>query len=94
VRLGAQLGEEGTAGLLIFFLSINVFVGLLNLLPLLPFDGGHAAVAVYERIRSRRGQAYHADVTKLLPVAYAVVMGLVVLGVTTLYLDIVNPVSL
>jgi membrane-associated protease RseP (regulator of RpoE activity) len=94
VRLGAQLGEEGVAGLLVFFLSINVFVGLLNLVPLLPFDGGHAAVAVYERIRSRGGKAYHADVTKLLPVAYAVVMGLVVLGVTTLYLDIVNPVSL
>jgi len=94
VRLGAQLGEEGLAGLLVFFLSINIFVGLLNLLPLLPFDGGHAAVAVYERIRSRDGRAYHADVTKLLPVAYAVVMGLVVLGVTTLYLDIVNPVSL
>jgi membrane-associated protease RseP (regulator of RpoE activity) len=94
VRLGAQLGEEGIAGLLVFFLSINVFVGLLNLLPLLPFDGGHAAVAIYERIRSRPGRAYHADVTKLLPVAYAVVMGLVVLGVTTLYLDLVNPVSL
>jgi membrane-associated protease RseP (regulator of RpoE activity) len=95
VRLGAQLGEEGTAGLLVFFLSINVFVGLLNLVPLLPFDGGHAAVAVYERIRSRRGkEAYHADVTKLLPLAYAVVMVLVVLGVTTIYLDIVNPVSL
>jgi membrane-associated protease RseP (regulator of RpoE activity) len=94
VRLGAQLGEDGIASLLVFFLSINIFVGLLNLLPLLPFDGGHAAVAIYERIRSRNGQTYHADVTKLLPVAYAVVMGLVVLGVTTLYLDIVNPVSL
>lgn len=92
--VGAQLAEEGLNGLLLFFLSINIFVGLLNLLPLLPFDGGHAAVAVYERIRSRPGRAYHADVTKLLPVAYAVVMGLVVLGVTTLYLDIVNPVSL
>jgi membrane-associated protease RseP (regulator of RpoE activity) len=94
VRLGAQLGEQGTSALLVFFLSINIFVGLLNLLPLLPFDGGHAAVAIYERLRSRPGHAYHADVTKLLPVAYAVVMGIIVLGVTTLYLDIVNPVSL
>ena len=51
-------------------------------------------MAIYERIRSREGHPYHADVTKLLPLAYAVVMGLVVLGVTTLYLDIVNPVSL
>lgn len=93
VRLGAELGEENTANLLAFFLQINIFVGMINLVPLLPFDGGHASVAIYERIRSRRGRRYHADVAKLLPVAYAVVMGLVVLGVTTLYLDLVNPVE-
>jgi len=94
VRLGAELGEEGAYGLLGFFLMINIFVAIVNLIPLLPFDGGHAVVAIYERIRSRNGQRYHADVTKLLPLAYAVVLGLVVLGVTSLYLDIVNPVEL
>jgi membrane-associated protease RseP (regulator of RpoE activity) len=94
VRLGADLTEDGLAGLLVFFLTINVFVAIVNLVPLLPFDGGHAAVAIYERIRSRGGQRYHADVTKLLPVAYAVVFGLMVLGVTSLYLDIVNPVDI
>ena len=58
----------------------------------LPLDGGHVAVAIYERIRrSRSGQRYHADVAKLLPLTYAVVMGLVLLGVTSFYLDIVNP---
>jgi membrane-associated protease RseP (regulator of RpoE activity) len=92
--IGAHLAEEGLNGLLLFFLSINIFVGLLNLLPLLPFDGGHASVAIYERIRSRPGRPYHADVNKLLPVAYAVVMGIIVLGVTALYLDIVDPVPL
>lgn len=90
--LGEDAGEQGLANLLPIFLMINVFVGLLNLVPLLPFDGGHASVAIYERIRSRNGRRYHADVSKLLPVAYAVVMGLVILGVTSLYLDIVNPV--
>lgn len=90
--LGEDAGEAGLANLLPIFLMINVFLGLLNLVPLLPFDGGHASVAIYERIRSRNGRRYHADVSKLLPVAYAVVMGLVVLGVTSLYLDIVNPV--
>lgn len=92
LRLGAEHGEQGLANLLPIFLMINIFVGLLNLVPLLPFDGGHASVAIYERFRSRNGVRYHADVSKLLPVAYAVVMGLVVLGVTSLYLDIVNPV--
>jgi membrane-associated protease RseP (regulator of RpoE activity) len=94
VRIGAALGEQSWAGLLVFFLTINIFVGLINLVPLLPFDGGHAAVAIYERLRSRRGQRYYADATKLLPIAYAVVMVLVVLFVTTLYLDIVNPIEL
>jgi membrane-associated protease RseP (regulator of RpoE activity) len=92
VRLGSDAGENGLHNLLPIFLMINVFVGMINLVPLLPFDGGHAVVAIYERVRSRNGQRYHADVTKLLPVAYAVVMGLVILGVTSLYLDIVNPI--
>jgi len=92
LQLGSDAGEQGLVNLLPIFLMINVFVGMINLVPLLPFDGGHAAVAVYERIRSRDGRRYHADVSKLLPVAYAVVMGLVILGVTSLYLDIVNPI--
>jgi membrane-associated protease RseP (regulator of RpoE activity) len=92
VQLGSEAGENGLRNLLPIFLMINVFVGMINLVPLLPFDGGHAVVAIYERVRSRNGQRYHADVTKLLPVAYAVVMGLVILGVTSLYLDIVNPI--
>jgi membrane-associated protease RseP (regulator of RpoE activity) len=95
VRMGADLWEQGgVVVLLLLFFQINMFIGIFNMVPLPPLDGGHAAVAVYERIRSRRGLRYHADVTKLLPVTYAVVMGLVLLGVTSLYLDIVNPVNL
>jgi membrane-associated protease RseP (regulator of RpoE activity) len=93
VRLGTSFGEAGLGHWIFFLVMINIFIGLLNLVPLLPFDGGHAAVAVYERIRSRNGKRYHADVAKLLPVAYAVVMGLIVLGVTTMYLDIVDPIN-
>jgi len=95
VRLGAQIGEqEGPALLLFLFFEMNIFIGLFNMLPLPPLDGGHAAVAVYERVRTRPGRRYHADFTKLLPLTYAVVMGLVVLFVATLYLDFVNPISL
>ncbi|MGI9624490.1 MAG: M50 family metallopeptidase, partial [Acidimicrobiales bacterium] len=61
-RLGAQLTETGLAGLLIFFFSINIFVGIINLAPLLPLDGGHVVIGTYERIRSRNGKRYHADV--------------------------------
>ena len=95
-QLGAQLGSEanGPALLLLLFFEMNVFIGLVNMLPLPPLDGGHAAMAIYERARSRRGKRYHADATKLLPLTYAVLMVLVVVGVTSIYLDLVNPVKL
>jgi membrane-associated protease RseP (regulator of RpoE activity) len=94
VQIGSQDGIENRAAfLLALFFQINVFIGIFNMVPLPPLDGGHAAVAIYERIRSRAGRRYHADVTKLLPLTYAVVMGLVVVGVTSMYLDIVNPIS-
>jgi membrane-associated protease RseP (regulator of RpoE activity) len=94
VRIGAQLSETGMAGFLGFFILINVFIGIFNMVPLPPLDGGHAAVAIYERARSRRGRPYHADVAKLLPLTYAVLMGLVIIGVSAIYLDIVNPIDL
>jgi membrane-associated protease RseP (regulator of RpoE activity) len=93
VRMGAQLSEDGWMWVLLMFFQINIFIGILNMAPLPPLDGGHAAVAIYERIRSRRGRRYHADMAKLLPLTYAVVLGLVMLGVASLYLDIVNPID-
>ena len=52
---------------------LNVFVGVFNMFPLLPLDGGHAAIATYERLRERNGQRYHADVSKMMPFAMAVI---------------------
>ncbi len=92
-RLGAQLTEQGITGLLVFFLSINVFIGVINLAPLLPLDGGHVVIATYERLRSRKGQRYHADVAKALPIAYMVVMLLTTVGLAAIYLDIADPIS-
>jgi membrane-associated protease RseP (regulator of RpoE activity) len=93
IDIGSQDVENRAAFLLALFFNLNMFIGIFNMLPLLPLDGGHAAIAVYERIRSRPGRTYHADFAKLLPLTYAVVMGLVVLGVTAMYLDIVDPIS-
>lgn len=72
---------------------INIFVGIFNLMPLLPLDGGHAAIATYERLRSRKGRRYQMDVAKLLPLTYAVVLVLGFLMLTTLWLDLVRPIS-
>jgi len=93
-RLGAELTSGGIAGVLVFFLSINIFVGVINLAPLLPLDGGHVVIATYERIRSRKGQRYYADAAKALPVAYAVILLMTTVGIAALYLDIADPISL
>ena len=95
VNVGTQLGEqEGWAGVLALLATVNIFLGLINLVPLLPFDGGHIAVATYERIRTRRGQPrYQADLTKMTPFVYAFLALLAVLFFSTLYLDIVHPIA-
>jgi membrane-associated protease RseP (regulator of RpoE activity) len=97
VRIGADLGALGWSTILVLFISINIFLGVVNLVPLLPFDGGHAVIATYEKIqelRQRRQTRYFTDVTKLLPLTYAVVVLMGLLFITTSYLDIVNPPKL
>jgi membrane-associated protease RseP (regulator of RpoE activity) len=93
-RGAAQAVHYGVGDLLVFLVAINVFIGLLNLFPMLPFDGGHVAIAVYERIRSgRRRVAYHADVAKLLPFTSLTIALIGVLFVTTLLADVLHPAS-
>lgn len=79
---------------------VNLFVALFNFIPLLPLDGGHIAGALYEairrgiaRIRGRPDPGY-VDVAKLLPLAYAAAMVILVMGVLLVYADIVNPIRL
>lgn len=74
--------------LLFMWVLINVFVGLFNLVPLLPFDGGHAVLATYERIRSIGGRRHFADATRLMPFVYPVVAAFVVLGLAVAFRDI------
>jgi RIP metalloprotease RseP len=92
--LAADAGHHGVDSFLELFALFNIFIGVFNLLPLLPFDGGHAVIATYERIRSRRGRRYHADVTRLLPITYAVTIAMVTLGMLAIYRDILQPPSL
>jgi membrane-associated protease RseP (regulator of RpoE activity) len=92
-RVASQAADSGASEVVMLLVLINVFVGMFNLVPLLPLDGGHVAIAVYERIRSRHGRRYHADVARLLPLTYAVVAVIVTLGVTSLWLDIARPLA-
>ncbi|MBS1848223.1 MAG: site-2 protease family protein [Actinobacteria bacterium] len=86
----------GVADLLFLFVVVNIFIGVFNLIPMLPFDGGHVVIAVYEKIqewRKRTGQRYYADMNKLAPVVYVMILLLGLLFVSSVYLDITNPIS-
>jgi membrane-associated protease RseP (regulator of RpoE activity) len=87
VAIGTQAENAG------FFLGIlahvNVILATINLLPLFPLDGGHFAVALYEKVTGRA-----ADVRKLMPVAAAVIGIFAFLGFVAIILDVANPISL
>ncbi len=89
VRIGAQTADFGIGFTLELLALVNIFVGLFNLIPMYPLDGGHFAVASYEKIRGKE-----ADVAKLAPIAAVVVIFMVLLGVLAIYLDITNPFTL
>jgi membrane-associated protease RseP (regulator of RpoE activity) len=91
-----QVGSNAElASLVTLFALVNIFIGVFNLVPLLPFDGGHVAIAVYENIQEKRlhRRRYFADVTRLLPLTYGVVAMLGLLFISSLYLDVVNPIG-
>lgn len=105
-RLGGDIvasEESGPAKIAIFLslaASLNLFLFLFNLLPILPLDGGHVAGALYEGARRRiariRGKPDPGpvDVARMLPVAYAVAMVLIVVGGIVIFADLVRPLSL
>lgn len=85
---------------LLLIASLNIFVGAFNLLPLLPLDGGHIAVIIYERIRAwlarlrGRPDPGLADMAKFLPVSFSVFIVLIVFSLALVAANILNPVSL
>ena len=92
--LSDDVGEsQGLIGILYLLAVLNVFIGVFNMFPLLPLDGGHAAIATYERVRERNGKRYYADVAKMMPFAMAVMTVLLFLFMSGLYLDITDPVG-
>jgi membrane-associated protease RseP (regulator of RpoE activity) len=80
--------------------SLNLFLFLFNLIPVLPLDGGHVAGALYEGTKRRwarfRGKPDPGavDTARLLPVAYVVAAVLLAMGVIVIWADLVKPISL
>ncbi|MFF5080947.1 M50 family metallopeptidase [Actinoplanes sp. NPDC000266] len=100
-RLGGEALANGVPQLfLTIFISLNVFIGIFNLLPLLPLDGGHIAIAWYERVRSwlyarlKKPDPGRVDYYKLMPVTYAVILIGGAFTLLTVTADIVNPITI
>jgi membrane-associated protease RseP (regulator of RpoE activity) len=100
-RLGGDAVQAGQWQLFLFLLaSLNFFLGVFNLLPLLPLDGGHIAVTWFEHVRNwlrdRRGKTAAApvDYMKLSGVTMALVLVGGAVMLLTITADIVNPIRL
>ncbi len=92
--------NERLATFILLVASLNIFVGLFNLLPILPLDGGHMAVAIADEIRAlfarlrRKPRPAPIDVNVLTPITGVVVVLLGILTILLVVADIINPVSL
>jgi membrane-associated protease RseP (regulator of RpoE activity) len=93
-NIGVQAVHEGIQSLLALLIVINLAFALLNMLPLMPFDGGHVSVAIYEWIRTKKGQPYYrADITKIFPFLAPFLAILVVFSISLVFLDIAHPIQ-
>jgi membrane-associated protease RseP (regulator of RpoE activity) len=92
--------QARVAVVMLIVASLNIFVGAFNLLPLLPLDGGHLAIVIYERCRAwlarLRGKPDPGpvDFRRFVPVSVGVFALLVGFGLLLIMADLVNPVHI
>jgi membrane-associated protease RseP (regulator of RpoE activity) len=86
---GSSLVNGNPWALLWLLGGISLILALFNLLPVLPFDGGHAVVVLYERIASRlQHREVRVDFRKLMPVTAVVLVALLTLSLSAAFLDV------
>lgn len=89
VDQGSSIVDGDVWALLWLLGAVSLVLALFNLLPLLPFDGGHAVVVIYESVASRvRGRTVRVDFRKLMPVTAVVLAVFLMLGLSAMALDI------
>ena len=93
VGVSQQVGAIGATGnwaaFFWVFAYVTLFIGIINLVPLPPFDGGHLAILLIEKARGRK-----IDMRKIVPVSAAVLLFLGFFVISTMVLDIWKPVPI
>ena len=99
--VAANIGwQQKISVVLLIVIEVNIFVGIFNLLPLLPLDGGHLAIVLFERGRAwiarlfRRPDPGLVDIKRLIPVSVGVFALIVTFALLLIAADIINPLSL
>lgn len=79
--------------------SVNLFLFVFNMVPVLPLDGGHIAGALYEGARRQVARVRRkplpgpVDTAKMLPVAYAMSIVLLAMSAIVILADIIKPMA-
>jgi membrane-associated protease RseP (regulator of RpoE activity) len=100
-HIGGELADRGDyQSFLLMLASLNFFLGMFNLLPVLPADGGHIAISWFERARSwlygllRRPDPGPVDYYRLAPAVLVAVVLFAAFTLLSITADLVNPVQL
>jgi membrane-associated protease RseP (regulator of RpoE activity) len=100
ITSSAEVPTIYKAGDLITLLaSVNLFLFVFNMVPVLPLDGGHIAGALYEGARRQVARVRRkplpgpVDTAKMLPVAYAMSLVLLAMSAIVILADIIKPIA-
>ncbi|MEU7748455.1 site-2 protease family protein [Nonomuraea sp. NPDC049158] len=105
-RMGGEIlssdlsGVEKVAFLVNLLAGFNLAIGMFNLIPLLPLDGGHIAGGLWEGLKraysriTRRPEPAYVDIAKVLPLTYALAFAMIIMAGLLVYADLINPLTL